>query len=227
MTERLSLEQRFSDIEHNLDVIRERISQAALKSGRNPEEITLMAVTKTVDPIFINHAIEYGINLIGENKVQEFLSKEEYLHTDTCKAHLIGHLQTNKVRQIVGKVDMIQSVDSIKLAREIEKQSVNKNVVTNCLIDSALLEDTIYQISEMKNIRIKGLMTIPPICEEKELNRYFSKMHKMFVDIKGKKIDNVSMDILSMGMSSDYESAILNGSNLVRVGTSIFGQRIY
>lgn len=240
MTERLSLEQRFSDIEHNLDVIRERISQAALKSGRNPEEITLMGVTKTVDPIFINHAIEYGITLIGENKVQEFLSKEEYLHTDTCKVHLIGHLQTNKVRQIVGKVDMIQSVDSIKLAREIEKQSVNKGVVTNCLIevnigdeesktglDSALLEDTIYQISEMKNIRIKGLMTIPPICEEKELNRYFSKMHQMFVDIKGKKIDNVSMDILSMGMSSDYESAILNGSNLVRVGTSIFGQRIY
>lgn len=240
MTEKLLLEQRFQDIEHNLDVIRERISNAAVKSGRNPEDVTLMAVTKTVDPIFINHAIEYGIKLIGENKVQEFLSKEDYLHMGDCKAHLIGHLQTNKVKQIVGKVDMIQSVDSIKLAKEIEKQSLNKDVVTNCLVevnigdedsktglDLSLLEETIYQISEMKNIRIKGLMTIPPICEEKELNRFFSKMHQMFVDIGGKKIDNVSMDILSMGMSSDYESAILNGSNLVRVGTSIFGQRIY
>ena len=240
MTEKLLLEQRFADIEYNLDVIRNRISEAAIKSGRNPEDVTLMAVTKTVDPIFINHAIEYGINLIGENKVQEFLSKEDYLHMEGCKAHLIGHLQTNKVKQIVGKVDMIQSVDSIKLAKEIEKQSVNKGVITNCLVEVnigdedsktglelSMLEDTVYQISEMKNIRIKGLMTIPPICEEKELNRYFSKMHQMFVDISSKKIDNVSMEILSMGMSSDYESAILNGSNLVRVGTSIFGQRIY
>ena len=240
MTEKSLLEQRFADIEYNLDVIRNRISEAAIKSGRNPEDVTLMAVTKTVDPIFINHAIEYGINLIGENKVQEFLSKEDYLHMEGCKAHLIGHLQTNKVKQIVGKVDMIQSVDSIKLAKEIEKQSVNKGVITNCLVEVniggedsktglelSMLEDTVYQISEMKNIRIKGLMTIPPICEEKELNRYFSKMHQMFVDISSKKIDNVSMEILSMGMSSDYESAILNGSNLVRVGTSIFGQRIY
>lgn len=240
MTEKLLLEQRFADIEYNLDVIRNRISEAAIKSGRNPEDVTLMAVTKTVDPIFINHAIEYGINLIGENKVQEFLSKEDYLHMEGCKAHLIGHLQTNKVKQIVGKVDMIQSVDSIKLAKEIEKQSVNKGVITNCLVEVnigdedsktglelSMLEDTVYQISEMKNIRIKGLMTIPPLCEEKELNRYFSKMHQMFVDISSKKIDNVSMEILSMGMSSDYESAILNGSNLVRVGTSIFGQRIY
>lgn len=240
MTEKLLLEQRFQDIEYNLNVIRERMANAAIKSGRKPEDVTLMAVTKTVDTIFINHAIEYGIDLIGENKVQEFLSKEEYLHMDNCKAHLIGHLQTNKVKQIVGKVDMIQSVDSIKLAKEIEKQSVNKGVVTNCLVevnigdeesktglDLSLLEDTIYQISEMKNIRIRGLMTIPPICEDDELNKYFSKMHQMFVDIKSKKIDNVSMDILSMGMSSDYESAIINGSTLVRVGTSIFGQRIY
>ncbi len=240
MTEKLLLDERFKDIEYNLNVIRERIFNAAIKAGRKSEDITLMAVTKTVDPVFINHAIEYGIDLIGENKVQELLSKEEYLHMDNCKAHLIGHLQTNKVKQIVGKVDMIQSVDSIKLAKEIEKQSLNKNVITNCLIevnignedsktglDLSVLEDTIYQISEMKNIKIRGLMTIPPICEENELNRYFSKMHQIFVDISSKKIDNVSMDILSMGMSSDYETAIINGSTLVRVGTSIFGQRIY
>ena len=135
---------------------------------------------------------------------------------------------------------MIQSVDSVSLAKEISRQAVMHEKTMDVLIevnigdeesktglDSALLEDTIYQISEMKNIRIKGLMTIPPICEEKELNRYFSKMHQMFVDIKGKKIDNVSMDILSMGMSSDFEVAIEEGSTIVRIGTAIFGARQY
>ncbi len=135
MTERLSIEERYKDIEYNLDVIRDRIAEAAVKSGRKPEDITLMAVTKTVQPMFINHAIEYGIDLIGENKVQEFLSKEEFLKLDNCKAHLIGHLQTNKVRQIVGKVDMIQSVDSIKLANEINKQSLKRDLVTKCLVE--------------------------------------------------------------------------------------------
>lgn len=241
MTEKSSIEARFKDIEYNIDVIRERIAEAAQKSGRKPEDITLMAVTKTVQPIFINHAIEYGIDLIGENKVQEFLSKEEFLKLDSCKSHLIGHLQTNKVRQIVGKVDMIQSVDSIKLAGEIDKQSAKRDIVTKCLVevniggeesktglDKELLEETLYRISEMKNIKVCGLMTVPPICDsESELNGYFSKMYRMFVDIRDKKMDNISMDILSMGMSSDYESAILNGADLVRVGSAIFGARIY
>lgn len=241
MTEKSSIEARFSDIEYNLDVIRERIANAAIKSGRRPEDITLMAVTKTVQPIFINHAIEYGVDLIGENKVQEFLSKEEFLKLDSCKPHLIGHLQTNKVRQIVGKVDMIQSVDSIKLATEIDKQSAKRDIVTKCLIevnigaeenktglDLSLLDDTLGAIAEMKNIQVCGLMTVPPICDsEKELNGYFSKMYRMFVDIRDKKLDNINMDILSMGMSSDYESAILNGADLVRVGSAIFGARIY
>lgn len=241
MTERSSIEERYKDIEYNLDVIRDRIAEAAVKSGRKPEDITLMAVTKTVQPMFINHAIEYGIDLIGENKVQEFLSKEEFLKLDNCKAHLIGHLQTNKVRQIVGKVDMIQSVDSIKLANEINKQSLKREFVTKCLVevnigaeenktglDKELLEETLYQISELNNIKVCGLMTVPPICDsEKELNGYFSKMYQMFVDIRDKKIDNISMDILSMGMSSDYENAILNGADLVRVGSAIFGPRIY
>ncbi len=241
MTEKSSIESRFKDIEYNLDVIRERIAEAAVKSGRSPEDITLMAVTKTVQPIFINHAIEYGIDLIGENKVQEYLSKEEFLKLDNCKAHLIGHLQTNKVRQIVGKVDMIQSVDSIKLATEISKQSQKREITTKCLVEVNigeeksktglsidLLEETVYEISEMKNIKVCGLMTVPPICDsEKELNEYFSKMYRMFVDIRDKKIDNVNMDILSMGMSSDYESAILNGADLVRVGSAIFGPRLY
>lgn len=241
MTERSSIDARFKDIEYNLNFINEKISEAAVKSGRKPEDITLMAVTKTVQPIFINHAIEQGIGLIGENKVQEFLSKEEFLKLDNCKAHLIGHLQTNKVRQIVGKVDMIQSLDSLKLANEISKQSLKREIETKCLVEVNiggeenktglnidLLEETLYQISELKGIKVCGLMTVPPICDnEKELNGYFSKMFKMFIDIGDKKIDNINMDILSMGMSSDYENAILNGADLVRVGSAIFGPRLY
>lgn len=241
MTENLSVEERFDSIENNLRVIRENISSAAKKSGRKPEDIRLMAVTKTVEPIFINHAIECGIDLIGENKVQEFLSKEPFLKLENTEAHLIGHLQTNKVRQIVGKVKMIQSVDSEKLLREIEKQSLSKGVVTDCLIEvnigqeeskTGISPDSVYELidkaGEMANIRICGLMAVPPICEdEKILNGYFSKMHNLFIDIRSKNIDNVSMDILSMGMSSDYVNAILNGANLVRVGSLIFGPRIY
>lgn len=241
MTERSSIESQFEILEYNLDVIRDRISEAAVKSGRKPEDITLMAVTKTVQPIFINHAIEHGIDLIGENKVQEFLSKEEFLKLDNCKTHIIGHLQTNKVKYIVGKVDMVQSVDSVRLAQEISKQSVKRETVTKCLVevnigaeenktglDTALLEETLYQISELDGIKVCGLMTVPPICDnERELNGYFSKMYQMFVDIRDKKIDNINMDILSMGMSSDYENAILNGADLVRVGSAIFGPRLY
>lgn len=241
MTEKSSIEERFECIEHNLDVIKKNIACAAEKSGRKPEDITLMAVTKTVDPVFINHAIECGIDLIGENKVQEFLSKEEFLHLEGCDAHLIGHLQTNKVRQIVGKVSMIQSVDSLKLAKEIDKQSALREIVTDCLIEVNIgdedsktglcfdcVYELLYEISRMNNIHVKGLMAIPPICEDEEtLNGYFSKMHDLFIDIQSKNIDNVSMEILSMGMSSDYVNAILNGANLVRVGSSLFGPRIY
>lgn len=237
----LSVEKRFSDIEYNLDVIRERIYKAAVSVGRNPEEVTLMAVTKTVEPIFINHAIENGINLIGENKVQEFLSKKPYLNLENCQAHLIGHLQTNKVKQIVSEVSMIQSLDSIKLAKEISKRSCEKGVVTPCLVEVNIgqeqsktgleldfLEQLLNEASALEGIKIKGLMTIPPICDnEKELDKYFSQMHKIFIDIKAKKLDNINMCILSMGMSSDYEAAVRNGSTLVRVGSSIFGARVY
>lgn len=237
----LSVEKRFSNIEHNLDTIREKIYKAAVSAGRNPEEVTLMAVTKTVEPIFINHAIKNGINLIGENKVQEFLSKKPYLNLENCEAHLIGHLQTNKVKQIVSEVSMIQSLDSLKLAKEISKRSEEKGIVTPCLVEVNIgmeesktglelssLEDLLGQVSCLKGISVQGLMTIPPICDsEPELNKYFSQMHKIFVDIRDKKIDNINMSILSMGMSSDYESAVKNGSTLVRVGSSIFGDRLY
>ena len=239
--EKLSLDERFSNIDYNISVIRDRISEAAVKSGREPDSIRLMAVTKTVEPVFINRAIENGINLIGENKVQEFLGKKDYLKLENCEAHLIGHLQTNKVRQIIGNVSMIQSVDSLKLAKEISSRSEAMGITTGCLvevnigqeesksgIDACQVYEMIHEISEMKHIKIEGLMTIPPICDDNlALDKYFSKMHRIFIDIKDKKLDNVDMNILSMGMSSDYERAIINGSNLVRVGTALFGNRIY
>lgn len=239
--EKLSVNERFEIIEHNLEVIKANISSAAAASGRKSEDITLMAVTKTVEPIFINHAIKCGINLIGENKVQEFLSKEEYLNLEGCKAHLIGHLQTNKVKQIVGRVEMIQSVDSLKLAKEISKQSENKNVTTSCLVEvnigdeeskTGITIDSVYtlldEISKMKSIKVEGLMAIPPICEDKdELMQYFKKMNDLFVDIRDKNMDNINMNVLSMGMSGDYQEAILCGSTMVRVGSSIFGPRLY
>lgn len=241
MTEKLSVDERFKIIENNVEVIKRNISEAALKSGRTPQDITLMAVTKTVEPVFINHAIKCGIKLIGENKVQEFLSKEEYLALDSCKVHLIGHLQTNKVKQIVGRVEMIQSVDSLKLAKEISKQSINKGVITSCLVEVNIGEEEsktgisenevlnlLEEISVLPSIKVEGLMSIPPICEDKEeLMQYFKKMNDLFVDIKAKNIDNINMNILSMGMSGDYKEAIACGSTMVRVGSSIFGPRLY
>ncbi len=240
MTEKHSVDaQRFADIEYNLSVIRERIAEAAVLSGRKPEDVTLMAVTKTVAPEYINHAIRCGINLIGENKVQEYLGKKPDLIE--CEAHLIGHLQTNKVRQIVGEVSMIQSVDSIRLANEIAKRSLAAGITTDILaeinvgaedsksgIEWDAAEETVAQLCEIEGIRLRGLMAIPPICENSdEARMFFSKMRRLFVDIRSKKLDNNSISILSMGMSSDYYEAILEGSTLVRVGSSIFGRRIY
>lgn len=238
--EKLSVEQKKANIEYNLAVIKEKISQAELKAG-NENQTKLMAVTKTVEPMFINHAIDCGIDLIGENKVQEFLSKEQYLKLDKASAHIIGHLQTNKVKQIVGKVDMIQSLDSVKLAKEISKQSEKLGVITNCLVEVNVANEMsksgvafenamefIDEISQIPSIQVQGLMSIPPICENySQLDKYFSKMHTLFVDIRDKKVDNIKMNILSMGMSCDYEQAILGGANLVRVGSLIFGARIY
>lgn len=241
MMEKSFLESRKADIQYNLDVINERIAESAIKSGRNPEDVRLMAVTKTVDPIFINYALDYGVKLIGENRVQEMLRKKPELHLDGVEKHLIGHLQTNKAGQIVGEVDMIQSVDSLKIAKEIAKQSIKKGIVTDVLLEINVGEEesktgfstseffeTLHQIAELDAIRIKGLMTIPPICENNTiLCKYFEKIHNIYVDIKEKKLDNIDMNILSMGMSGDYTQAILCGSNLVRIGSSIFGPRMY
>lgn len=239
--EKSLVEQRFEDIEENLKEIRENIAQAALKSGRSASDVHLMAVTKTIEPIFINHAIDLGIDLIGENKVQELESKRENLHLENCDVHLIGHLQTNKVKKIVGRVSMIQSVDSLKLAQEIGKQSVSRGITTDILLEVNIgreesktgfmpeqMEESLGEISGIDGIRVKGLMAIPPICEtECEVRKFFSNMHQLFVDISAKKLDNIDMGILSMGMSGDYQPAILEGANLVRIGSSIFGARKY
>jgi len=237
----LSDNERFIAIEENLKIIRDDIAEAALKAGRNPGDVSLMAVTKTVESKFINHAINNGIKLIGENKVQEFLLKENELNLENCKAHLIGHLQSNKVKKIVGHVDTIQSVDSVSVAKEIGKRSVEAGIKTNVLLEVNVgneeskfgfnadeLFERAFEISEIDGINIDGLMCVAPICEkEAEIRAVFSNMHRMFIDIGAKKIDNINMNVLSMGMSGDYKQAILEGANLVRVGSAIFGQRIY
>lgn len=235
------MDPKFHDIEENIKVIRERIGEAAVRSGRSEKDVRFMAVTKTVDPVYINHAIAQGIDLIGENKVQEFLEKKDRLHLDGVEKHLIGHLQSNKVRKIVTEVDMIQSVDSVSLAEEIERRAAANNMTAKILLevnvggeasktgmDKSQVTEIFEQIAEMKHIFIGGLMTIPPICENPaELRKFFEEMYQLFLDIRSKNRDNVNMDILSMGMSHDYEEAILCGANLVRIGSAVFGPRIY
>ncbi len=235
------MQQKFQNISENIKVIKNSIAASAVKSGRSENDVRFMAVTKTVEPVFINHALSCGIDLIGENKVQEFLSKKDELNLTGVEKHLIGHLQSNKVRKIITEVDLIQSVDSVSLAEEISRQALKHNITANILVeinvggeesktglDKSLVEETVAEIAEMPGIFVKGLMTIPPICEKsEELFKFFNEMYKMFIDIGAKKSDNISMDILSMGMSGDFEEAIACGSNLVRVGSAIFGPRIY
>ncbi len=239
--ERSLIEQRFYDISENYKELSQGIAQAALKCGRDPSEVRFMAVTKTVDPIYINHALSLGLDLIGENRVQEFLSKKDELNLDGVEKHLIGHLQTNKVKQIVGEVDFIDGVDSVKVAKEIGKASVKKGIITDILLEVNIggeeskfgftpesIGETVFEIAEIEGINVKGMMAIPPICDDSKKNRvFFENMHRMFIDIGAKKIHNVSMDILSMGMSGDYADAVASGSTMVRIGSALFGARNY
>ena len=235
MTEKL-----YTDFDLNYRIIEENIEKAAKKSGRERKDIILLAATKTVAPELINHAIASGINYIGENRVQEFLSKENDLSADAHR-HFIGHLQSNKAKDIVGKVEMIESVHSVKLAKLIGKLSEEKGIVTDILLEVNIgreenksgflkeeLDAAIAEISKISGIRLRGLMTIPPVCEKNsDAIPFFEEMYKLFIDNRDKKIDNVSMEYLSMGMSSDYAEAIECGSNIVRIGTSLFGKRNY
>lgn len=233
--------QRMAAVEENYKRVLDRVNEAAVKAGRSTDDVRLMAVTKTVESPYINRAIELGADLIGENRVQEYLGKKDELHLDGVEKHLIGRLQTNKVKYIVGEVDMIESVDSLKLAQEISKQSVKRGVVTPVLVEVNIgkeesksgifieqLHDLLCEIASLEAVKVKGLMTIPPICDsESQVRKYFEAMHQSFIDIKDEKIDNIDMEILSMGMSGDFEAAVSEGSNIVRVGSAIFGARHY
>lgn len=235
------MERSLTDIKYNYDFINEKIAEAAMKAGKTRDDITFLSATKTVEPEYINYAISLGLSYIGENKVQELLSKYDEYNLENCSLQFIGHLQSNKVKQIVGKVDLIQSIDSIKLAKEVSKCSLKNNITSDILVEvnigkeknksgvmPEMLEELVEEISTLPAVNVKGLMTIPPICEKNdEIRRYFEKMNRLFLDISSKKLDNVSMDILSMGMSSDYYEAILEGANMVRIGSALFGNRIY
>ena len=238
-----TLQARFHSVEENLKEIREKIAEAALKSGRVPEDVTLLAATKTVPSEVINHAIHLGIDHIGENRVQELMDKYDALDLSACACHFIGHLQTNKAKYLVGRVGMIQSVDSAKLAKEISRLSVYQGVSTDILIEVNIgreenksgvlpeaLEELIAEISTLPALRLRGLMAIPPVSDKiSQTMTYFSKMYEYFVDIKEKKSDNKRdhIDVLSMGMSADYAQAVECGATLVRVGSSLFGRRVY
>lgn len=230
-----------SEIAANIQRIREKIAAAARESGRDPSEITLVAATKMNDADRVREAVLGGIDVAGENRVQELLDKFEKGAYEGVPLHFIGNLQTNKVKYIVGKVALIQSVDSLKLAKEIsrcaEKQGICQDILIELNIGGELskggispeeLPKFIPQIAQIEHIRVRGLMTIPPILQNGSKNTlYFRKMSQLFVDIGGKKYDNIHMDFLSMGMSDDYEEAIRCGANMVRVGTGIFGARHY
>lgn len=230
-----------ADVEYNYQVICENIAKAAQSVGKTAEDITFLAATKTVDAPTINHAISLGLRYIGENRVQELLSKYEEYDLDHASLQFIGHLQTNKVRQIVGKVDLIQSVDSVKLAKEISRCSLKQNISTDILLEVNIgreenksgvlpeaLPELLDEIKDIPAIKVRGLMAIPPICENAQENcKFFDNMRHIFLDIGSKNIDNISMEVLSMGMSDDYAEAIRCGANMIRVGSALFGKRNY
>ena len=240
LTNQLSIEERKQIFSENYKDILNRIEMAAIKSGRTLKDIKLLAATKTISPEVINFAIESGISLIGENRVQEFLSKEQFLNPN-AERHFIGHLQTNKVKDIVGRVSMIHSVHSVKLAKAISDVSQKKNIITDILLEvnigneeskSGFSKDEILEkmeeISNFQGISIKGLMAIPPICEKNEKNLgYFKEMYNLFLEIGERKLYNSNMEFLSMGMSDDFDTAVEQGANIVRIGTALFGKRNY
>ena len=227
-------------ISENIENIRNNIDAACKRSGRDHKDVLLLAVSKTVDVDRIKAAVDCGLNSLGENRVQEIMEKYEPMG-ENVKWHLIGHLQTNKVKYIIDKVELIHSVESIKLAEEINKQAKKHDLVMDVLVEVNMADEEskfgvkpeetesfIRELSLMDNIRVRGLMTVAPNVENGEENRvYFRNMKQLLVDINAKNINNINMDILSMGMTGDYETAVEEGATIVRVGTGIFGKRDY
>lgn len=227
-------------LKENLYEVEKNIQAACEKSGRRREEVTLIAVSKTKPVSMLQEVYDCGIRDFGENKVQELCEKEEILPKD-IHWHMIGHLQTNKVKYLMGKTTLIHSVDSFKLAQEIEKQAAKSNTIVEILVEINIAEESskfgikkeetyflVREISKLPHIKIKGLMTIAPFVDNPEDNRlYFRQIKELSVDIDNQNIDNVSMNVLSMGMTGDYMVAIEEGATIVRVGTGIFGERNY
>lgn len=227
-------------IKENIEKVEKVIDQVCEEVGRKRSEVTLIAVSKTKPIEMLQEAYDTGCRDFGENKVQELVDKYEVLPKD-IRWHMIGHLQRNKVKYIVDKVYLIHSVDSLKLAEEISKEAVKKNVSVKILIEvnaageetkfGITLEDAkqlVREVAKLPNVHIKGLMTIAPMVENAEENRvFFQQLKKLSVDIAAENIDNVSMEVLSMGMTGDYSVAVSEGATLVRVGTGIFGERNY
>ena len=228
-------------IAENVAAIRAKMREAALAAGRNPEEILLCAATKMNDADAVRQAIAAGVDCCGENRVQELTAKLADNAYDGKPVHFIGHLQTNKVRQVVGKVDLIQSVDRMKLLEAIDAEAARQGICQDILLEINIgneesksgfaPEEIVFVVETLVNfshIRVRGLMAIPPISLNSGDNRkFFQKMLQLSVDIMRKKYDNVSMDFMSMGMSDDFTDAICCGSTMIRVGTAIFGQRNY
>ena len=225
-------------VAENLKTIRDRVDAACERAGRRPEEVALIAVSKTKPLSMLQEAYEAGARDFGENKVQEILEKYPEMPED-ARFHMIGHLQTNKVKQVVGKAVLIHSVDSLHLAEKIEQEAAKRDLTADILLEvnvareeskfGLMLEEVIPLLEEVKNlphVRVRGLMTIAPNVENPEENRkHFKKLYQLYVDIKSKNIDNGTMSVLSMGMTGDFEVAVEEGATMIRVGTGIFGSR--
>ena len=234
-------EQKKSELYSRIQAVQERIDTAAEKVGRDPKDIILVAASKMNDAERVRTALACGIRVCGENRVQELLDKYEQNAYAGADLQFIGTLQTNKVKYLIGKVSLIQSVGSVRLgeaiAREAEKRGIRQDILLEVNIGreaakSGLLleelDDAVSRLCEKKSLHIRGLMAIPPIADQTSKNlSYFTEMHQVFVDILTKKYDNVNMDYLSMGMTNDFETAIACGANMVRIGTAIFGARPY
>lgn len=227
-------------LKENLKNVEEKMKNACTNAGRNREEVTLIAVSKTKPVGILKEAYDLGIRVFGENKVQELVDKYDALPKD-IHWHMIGHLQRNKIKYIIDKVDLIHSVDSIRLAEAIEKEAAKRGITANILIEVNVageeskfglapeeVEEFVETVAQFKHIQVKGLMTIAPYVENPEDNRsVFAGLKKLSVDIAKKNVDNVNVSILSMGMTNDYQTAIEEGATMVRVGTGIFGERNY
>ena len=227
-------------LRENLQEVEEKIQSACRRAGRNRSEVTLVAVSKTKPAATLQEAYDLGVRVFGENKVQEIREKYQVLPKD-IEWHMIGHLQTNKVKYIVDKVRLIHSVDSLRLAEVIEKEAEKQDRIVDILLEVNVAEEEskfglktaevlplAEKLTALSHIRLRGLMTIAPFVENPEKNRaIFANLHKLYVDIKEKNIDNGTVSILSMGMTNDYQVAIEEGATLVRIGTALFGARQY